>query len=311
MAINKRTKHTEEELKLIFNQENIDDKYFIKFLDNYKRGFDELFEDYKDWKDEEFEADDSVQNSALSFAIMRIKKYAEQIAKGHGEEWAQIIVNNSEEGEREIFFAYQDLIKINSELAKKELLIYCKYLGGDKYFEKHYIYLFEIVDEIDGRIEKAKEYSKLFKEQIAKGKSEVYAHEYSNLISDGEFHKIYCEEYAYAYDKAINEDKSERYSREFAEKYGDALVDIKRRYGISEDEEQIDYAIEKVNVYMSAWEYKEENKLMDFQRFATIYENQYFNTYYTNEGNPKGEKEKIDKEILGETLKRYNKSNFI
>lgn len=307
MEINKRTKHTEEELKLIFNQENIDEKYFTKFLDNYKRAFDELFEDYKDWKDDEFEADDSVQNSALSFALMRIKNYAKQIAKGHGEEWAQIIVNNSEEGEREIFFAYQDLIKINSELAKEELLIYCKSLGEDKYFEKHYIYLFEIVDEIDGRIEKAKEYSKLFKEQIAKGKSEVYAHEYSDLISEGEFHKIYCEEYAYAYDKAINEGKSERYSREFAEKYGDALVDIKRRYGITEDEEQIDFAIEKVNVYMTAWEYKEEHKLIDFQRFATIYENIHFNTYYNDEGRPEGSKQQIDMEILEKALIKFNK----
>ena len=307
MTSSKRNRHTDEELIVIFNQEKIDKKHLSLFLSYYKICFDELFEDYKDWNDEDFEADDSVQSSALFVAKMRIKNYAEQIAKGHGEEWAQIIVNNSEEGEIAIYLAYKDLMITNSELAKKELLIYCKSLGGDKYFEKHYIYLFEIVDEIDGRIEKAKEYSKLFKEQIAKGKSEVYAHEYSDLISEGEFHKIYCEEYAYAYDKAINEGKSVRYAREFAEKYGDALVDIKRRYGISEDEEQIDFAIEKVNVYMTAWEYKEEHKLIDFQRFATIFENIHFNTYYNDEGRPEGSKQQIDMAILENALIKFNK----
>lgn len=304
MTSSKRNRHTEEELIVIFNQENIDKKHLSLFLSYYKICFDEL---YEDWKDEDFEAGDSVQASALFVAKIRIKTFAEQIAKGHGEEWAQIIVNNSEEGERAIYFAYQDLMITNSELAKKELLIYCKSLGGDKYFEKHYLYLFEIVDEIEGRIEKAKEYSKLFKEQIANGKSEVYAHEYSDLISEGDFHKIYCEEYAYAYDKAINEGKSEQYAREFAEKYGEALVDIKRRYGISEDEELIDHAIEKVNVYMTAWEYNEEYKLIDFKRFAAIYENIHFNTFYPNERRLEGSKEKIDLEILEKALIKFNK----
>jgi hypothetical protein len=304
MTSSKRNRHTEEELIVIFNQENIDKKYLSIFLSNYKICFDEL---YEDWKDEDFEAGDSVQASALLFAKMRVKTYTEQLAKGHGEEWAHIIANTQAEGEIAIYLAYQDLMITNSELAKKELLIYCKSLGGDKYFEKHYIYLFEIVDEINGRIDKAKEYSKLFKEQIAKGKSEVYAHEYSDLISEGDFHKIYCEEYAYAYDKAINEGKSERYAREFAEKYGEALVDIKRRYGISEDEELIDHAIEKVNVYMTAWVYKEEHKMIDFQRFATIYENIHFNTYYNDEGRPEGSKQQIDMEILEKVLIKFNK----
>ena len=307
MISSKKVSHTEEELKVFLKEKNIDEKYFLKFLDSYKICFDEWFEYYKDWEDDEFENGDSVQAKALDVSMMRLVVFLEEIAKGHGEEWAQIIVNNSEEGERAIFFAYHDLIKINSELAKKELLIHCKSLGEDKYFEKYYIYLFEIVDKVNGRIEKAREYSKLYKEQIAKGKSEVYAHVYSDLILHGEFHKIYCEEYAYAYEKAINDGKSDRYAREFAEKYGEALVDIKRRYGISEDEEHINYAIEKVIVYMTAWEYNEEYKLKDFKHFAAIYENIHFNTYYADEGSPNGSKVQIDLEILEKTLKQYNR----
>jgi hypothetical protein len=187
MENNKRKRHTEEELKIIFNQENIDKNYLSLFLSYYKICFDELYEDWKDWKDEEFETDDSVQSSALNVAKMRIKNYAEQIAKGHGEEWAQIIVNNSEEGERAIYFAYQDLMKTNSELAKKELVIHCKHLGEDEYFEKYYIYLFEIICDINNRIEKAREYSKLFKVQIANGKSKEYAHSHADSIANADY----------------------------------------------------------------------------------------------------------------------------
>jgi hypothetical protein len=187
MTNSKRNRHSDDELIIIFNQENINKKYLSLFLSYYVICFNELFEDWKDWNDEDFEDGDSVQASALFVAKMRVKIFAEQIAKGHGEEWAQIIVNNSEEGERAIYFAYQDLMKINSELAKKELLIYCKSLGGDKYFEKYYIYLFEISCEINDRIEKARTYSRIFNEQLTDGKPKEYAHDYADSVANQDY----------------------------------------------------------------------------------------------------------------------------
>lgn len=305
--INKKTPHTENELIIIFKQDNIDEKYFSKFSDYYKVCFEELYEDYKDWDDTDFDEGDSVQASALRCTKRYIKPYLELIAKGHGEKWAHTLAHSAEEGERAVYFVHSDLSEIDPELAEKELLIHAKSFGNDKYFVKHYLYLFEVADDIKGRIEKAKKYSEICKEQLTKGKSEVFAHQYADLIADGRYNEIYCEEYAFAYDKAVNENKNDEYARVYAYKYASALVDIKGRYGISDDEEMIDFAIEKVNAYMKAWEFANENQLNDFKRFAEIYENIHLNTYFADEGLPEESKEKIDNIILEKTLEKFNK----
>lgn len=159
---------------------------------------------------------------------------------------------------------------------------------------------------LDKPCEKATEYAEDYKKQIKKGKSKLFAHEYADLADMG-YHSIYREEYAYAYENAINEEKSEEYARFFADEYASELVDIKRRYGRSEDEEAIDFAIEKVNGRMKAWEYVSEHKLEDTERFSEIYENIHLDTYFADNGMPNGTLEEIDKEILEKALLRYNK----
>ncbi len=303
----KKTAHTEAELIKLFKQDGIAEQYFSKFLAYYKICFDDAYEDYKDWEDNDWDEGDSVQASALWCTNRFIKPYLELTAKGHGEEWAHEIAHSAEEGEKAIFFTHADLHAINPELARKELLIHAKSLGGDVFFEKHYIFLFEVVAEPEGRIETAQQYSKIYKEEIAKGKSAVYAHQYADLISEGEFHETYCKEYAFAFDKAIGKNKSNEYAKVFADKYANSLVDIKMRYGISEDQEMIDFAIEKVNAFMKAWEYAKEHRLNDFNRFAEIYENEHFNVYFPNEIAPDWSIEELDKLVLEKTLARFNK----
>lgn len=303
----KKTPHTESELIAIFKQENIEEKYYTKFLAYYKTCFDEFYSDMKDYEDDDFDEGDSIQTIALRSANRFIKPYLDLIKKGHGEEWAQELATSAEDGERAIYFSHSELESVNPELAKKELQIHSESLGGDEYFVKHYLYLFEVLDKVEGRIEKARYYSEIYKEQLAKGKSDIYAHQFADLKADGDFHEIYCEEYAFAYDKAIFESKDDEYARKFAEKYAYALTDIKRRYGISDDEEAIDFAIEKVNAYMKAWEYNEVHELKDFKRFAVIYQNIHLNTYYADEGMPDGSIEDIDKGILLEALEQFNR----
>jgi hypothetical protein len=305
--MNKKTAHTETELLAIFKQDGNDEKYFSKFLEYYKVSFNELFEDYKNWTDDDFDEGDSVQASALWCTNDYIQKYIKLIEKGHGEEWAHQLANSLEDGERAVYFVHSNLKTINPELAKKELLIHTKALGGDEYFEKHYLLLFEVQADPKGRIETAQNYSRIYKEKIANGKSEIYAHHYADLIADGDYHEIYCEEYAFAFDKTISANKSEEYAREFADKYASALVDIKRRFGISDDEEMIDFAIEKVNAYMKAWEYNNEHPLKDFKRFAEIYENEHLNAYFPDEIIKNKSLEEIDSLVLEKTLERFNK----
>lgn len=257
--MNKKVSHSEEELISIFKLAGINEKYFSKFLKHYKHCYDELYEDYKNFEDDDFEEGDSVQASALWCTNGYIKSYLELIDKGHSEEWAHEMASTVNEGASAISSVYDDIERNNPELAKKDLLIYTKSLGGDEFFEKHYMFLFEVSSNPYTRIETAKNYSLLYKSELNKGKSEVYAHHYADLMSMEEYHEIYCEEYAFAFDKAKNDNKSEDYARVYAEKYASALVDIKRRHGISDDEAMIDFAIEKVEAYMESWSNSNQN----------------------------------------------------
>lgn len=308
--IDKKTPHTEAHLTEIFKEKGLNEKHFPKLYTYYKHCFVELYEDeYINWTEEDYnETGDSAHKDALSVTEMFIEAFLGEKAKGQGDEWAFAVASCVEEGEVVYHIVYDEIKKTNPKMAKQELLIRSRSFGGDENFIKHYILLFESGSGYSDSVENAKKYSEIHKDQIAKGKTTVYANEYARLkSSDMNYHIIFCEEYAYAYDKALHEGKSETYALEFAEVYGEELVDIKARYGISEDEEQINYVIEKVDVYMTAWEYNEKHKLQNFKLFADIYETIYFNSYYPNEEGPTGTKEEIDVKILEKVLKQYNK----
>lgn len=300
-----KTPHNEEELKEVFQLDKIEDKFFPVYIDYYNVCFNELLEDHKNFKEEDWDEGESVQAIALWCANNYIKDYLEHIKNGHGEEWSHILAHSNEEGELAIFHGYNDLRKINPDLAKKEVLTYAKRQSEDKDFLKHYLFLFEEVSEPDNRIETAKKYAEIYKKELAKGKSEVFANEYAALIASGDYHEIYCEDYAIAFDIANKENRDIEYARLYADKYASALVDIKRRYGISDDEDMMDFAIEKVKAYMKAWNYARENRLEDFKRFADIYENIHLNTYYADEGRPNKSELEIDKEILERALEKF------
>lgn len=305
--MDKKTAHTKEELVSIFREQNVPETFFPKFLAYYKFCFEEFFGDMKNFEDDDFDEGDSIQESALRCTKYFMKPYIELINKGHGDEWSHSLASSSNDGEMAVFHTHYEIKQMNPELAKKELLIHTKSLGGDKYFQKHFIYLFDNVAEPDNRIETAEKYSKIYKEEIAKGKSEVYANEYASLMAEGESHEIYCEDYAIAFDKAIKENKSDEYAGLYAYEYGCALVDIKRRYGISDNEEMIEFAIEKVNAYMNAWVYGKENRLKGFEEFSEIYENIHLNTYFADEGRPDGSRDEIDRMILKKALGKFLK----
>jgi hypothetical protein len=307
--IDKKTPHTEAHLIEIFKEKGLNEKYFPKLYAYYKHCFEELYEyEYKKWTEEDYEeTGDSAHKGALEVTDMFIEAFLGEKTKGQGDDWAFAVASCVEEGEVVYHITYHDIKKTNPELAKQELLIHSGTFGGDENFIKHYIYLFEIEVVFKDLENRAKKYSEIYKTQSVLSKSEVYIHEYARLLSSGDYNPIYCEEYAYAYDKAVKEGKSEVYALEFAEVYGEELVDIKARYGISENEELINYAIEKVDAYMTAWEYNEKHHLKNFKRFADIYETIYFNSYYPNEEGLIGTKEEIDVKILEKVLKQYNK----
>jgi hypothetical protein len=303
-----RTAHTTTELIAIFRERGIPEKYFDSFLLYYKTRFEELLKENEQYKDEDFAEGESVQLDALFGTTIHTDRIMNEITKGHGDEWAFAIANCCEEDEHDHILVYNDLKKSNPELAKKELLILCKSYAGDEFFEKHFISKFEEGCDYFRYAERASKYSETYKKKLAEGKSKIYAHQCADLISCEEFNEIYCEDYAYAYDKAISEGKSEEYAIVFADQYGSTLVDIKSRYGISDDEEMINFGIEKVTIFMEAWVHNQELKLTNFGRFAEMYEQIYLNTYYNDQDEfPKIESSEITKDILERTLHNYMK----
>ena len=304
---NKKWRPSEQELIEIFKQQGFDFKYQTKFVDYYNYCFDDMYSDYEDWENSDWEEDESLHKSAMNVTGMYFDTYLKCIANGHGEEWSHALAHTAEDGESAIYHTYNEIEDIDKELAKIELDVYIKSFGEDQYFEKYLLVLFEEVADIKGRVKSAREYSKILRKQLEKGKSEVYAEKYADLMAGTDFHEIYCEDYAIAYDNALAENKSNRYATIYADKYASALVDIKRRYGISDDEEMMDFAVEKVNAFMHAWEYSQEKKVDDFERFARLYENIHLNTYYADEGRPNLSNEEIDQLVLKETLEEFNK----
>jgi hypothetical protein len=49
-----------------------------------------------------------------------------------------------------------------------------------------------------------------------------------------------------------------------------------------------------------------ENKLVDFKRFAEIYENVYLNTFYSESNDFNKSEAEIEKQVLEEVLNRFN-----
>ncbi|WP_433835660.1 hypothetical protein [Flavobacterium anhuiense] len=303
-----RTAHTTTELTAIFEESGMPEKYFDQFLMYYETCFKDFLKENEQYRDEDFAEGESVQSDALIVTKIHIELVMKEISKGHGDEWAFAIANCTEEDERAHIFVYNELKNINPELAKKELLILCKSYSGDDFFEKYFISKFEKGCDYFNYAKRARKYSEIYKKKLTEGKSKIYAHQYADLIANEEFSKIYCEEYAYAYDKAISEAKSEEYAVVFADQYGSALVDIKSRYGISDDEEMINFEIEKVNIFMKAWAHNQELQLTNFKRFADIYEQVHMKTYYNDQNkSPVIESKEINKDILERTLHSYMK----
>ena len=296
--MDRKKSHTKDELVDLYAQMKYPMEYFIKFESNYQKCYSELFSDMKDFEDDDFnDKDETIGGIALQFATRYVNKFMAQLDKGHSEEWAHLVAESIEDNNSLIIAnAYNSM---NPELAKQELRLYCKSLGGDEFFEKHYLFLFEIGESWNNPLETAMEYSRIYKQQIAKGKSETFAHHYADLMSGNEYVEIYCQKYAYAYDKALSEGKSKEYAELFAGMYGDGAAN----HGEREDRDIPDFWEEKVFGYMKGWEYATNNNLSN--DFIGIYENVYLNTVYADEPE-KISWDRLEEYILEEALKKYN-----
>lgn len=302
-------KHTEKELIEIYTGLKGDDSHFEYFLKFYEVAFQEFILS-NDWEDE----DESTEEHTLKFCLeFYLPFFIKSLKEGHGAIWSDKIANLVESVkdstittylvENPFLYAYDEINKENPELAWKEINVHCNSLSNDEIFKRYYLFLIKNHYKRDME-NKIFNYAQKYKEQISLGKTEVYAHEYAHLRTEVN-DEIYCEEYAFAYDKAISENKSIEYAIEYAFRYASVMEDTREIY-FDDDGVMIDFAIAKVNAYMEVW-VSEQTQFKGFNRFAEIYEDVYFKTYFSDEERASLNIEDTNAMILKEVLERFNK----
>jgi len=198
MESEKKRKHTETELREIFREKNFNEKFYFRFLECYNDAYKDFYEMNKNYSDDQFEENESVRNEALSYTFIYFDSFLNYIKMGHGELWAEkMAIKNYED---EIYAMYYDAyLKIkdeNPELAKEEILNYCNYLKGDEYFKKYFLSLFEENEIHDEAIKVAFNYSIIYKDQINRGVTDPFAHEYAQIKASDCYTDDYCKAFA-------------------------------------------------------------------------------------------------------------------
>ena len=297
--MDKKKPHTKYELVDLYSQMEYPMEYFVKFEANYQKHYSMLYSEMKDYEDDDSEDDETIGGVALQYASEYVNKFMAQLNMGHSEKWAHLVAESVEfDEDQTVEEAYSSMFLEFRELANQDIRLHCKSLDGDEFFEKHYLFLFESRETWNNPREEAAEYSRIYKQQIANGKSEIYAHEYAYLMSKNDFVEIYCDKYAYAYDKALSDGKSKDYAILFAEMYGDGAANHEER----EHRDIPEFWEEEIFAHMKGWEYATNNDLSD--KFVVIYKNVYMNAIYADEPD-KIPWDRLDEYVLEEALKRY------
>ncbi len=292
-----------EELEQAISQNNYNDECFKEFISYLDDSLTELEQDGA------IEEEDTAAD-LISIPVEYTNYYAQRRNEGFSIAWSKKYAEDKTSGVTRnlLMYCYEAAGEHGKQQADADLMTYFKLTKRDQLFIDY------LLKRIAGRdhfcetsIEKvAEEYVSIYNEQINKGRSALYAYQYANWLIDG-YHPIFCEDYAYIYEESINKGKSEEYACEYANKYASELVDVKRRYGICDDEESLGFAKSKAVAFINGWEYAENNKLEDRSRFIKCYEDAYLNTCYSDNQYEWKTIEECEKITLDKALIEYEK----
>ena len=249
-------KHTNEELIEIYSKLKGDAIYSEYFIKNYEISYGEFDED-EDWED----ITESVEAHTLNYCLKDYLPYfLKCIQNGHGPVWADKFAYNMNEDEVATL-TYQEIMGENPELARSEINIYCNSLSKDDIFKNYYLFLIE-KQCFRKTEERTIEYVKTYKDQIVKGKSEFYAHQYADLrVSSMGYTELYCEAYTATFEKALNENKSIDYAESYAEKLGTYIANHCSSFSNKDEFGDFDFFHEQILEEMREWELKNNNIL--------------------------------------------------
>jgi hypothetical protein len=284
--------------KNTYNEECI--KEFIMFLDDFLTGLEQ---------DNAID-EDRTGADLLTVPIAYTNYYAKRRNEGFSIAWSKKYADNkiSDDTRNLLMDCYETSEKQDRQQANADLMTYFKLTNRDQVFIDYFFYRISNDARFGKRsIEKdVEEFVSHYNEKISEGKSTLYAWQYAAwLIND--YNPIFCEEYAYIYEDSIKKGKSEEYAYEYAYKYANELVNIKGRFGISDDEEMLDFAREKVKAHIIGWEYAKNNKIKNCSVFMECYNNAYFNTLYPDDPTMWKTIEQCEKIVLDKALEDYEK----
>lgn len=204
--------HSQEYLTEMFKNAGYPSQFYPRFLLRYTRAFNDFKNQYNDCDESDLDCSlecivEEVKQDALDIITEYSRVFMKEINLGHGEEWSDLVTKEgmySDKYDEAIYYAYKELSKKDKELAMKELSIYRKFIDEDEFFEKHYIFLCERGELCDlSKEEVARNYSEIYKQQIALGKSELYSHHYAEQKAYDMYAEIYCSKFAHAIEQLI------------------------------------------------------------------------------------------------------------
>ena len=173
-------------------------------------------------------------------------KYNTELQKGHSEEWAKIYAESIEDHSHAFNDSYLFIKKGDPAKALKELKIHCKAMGGDEFYTKHFITLMEKGEALSDPDKQAALYSRIYKEEVEKGKSELFADTYSDLVACEEYTEVYCFAKATEYEKTIGAGQSKEYADAYASRIANYIANQYSNY--KEATDHILYSMEKQKI---------------------------------------------------------------
>lgn len=228
--------YSEQELENIMLKQYVELIYKKEFISRYNAAYNELYEDYKEYDDDDWIEEDPLKEDALNLVLNYFKIFNEQLSLGHSEKWSRLYTEYLDEEERTIYDLYNKFCKTDEEFAKKELAIIAKSIKNEQHVIDYYINLFEIGDGGHYPKERTKKYAEIYEQQIKNNKSKIFADRYADLMSGGTFVELYCFHFATKYEELLINKKDENYADIYSEKYADHLTNAMLRREIYEED---------------------------------------------------------------------------
>lgn len=189
------------------------------------------------------EEEEGYEVSLLDDATEYVKLISTFRDEGYGFHWAKAYASTTLEDENRnpASKAYTNEKKIDSERAMQDLKLYAKKTGKDEYFVKHFHFLSEVeAPNVSPSFEQqATTYSEIYKNEIAKGNSDVFAKKYAGCIAGGDHTELGCYAEAKEFEKCIVKGDTKEFAEVYAMKMAEYIANYCSSYEASLDDELV------------------------------------------------------------------------